>query len=246
MLPALFIYQFGSYLTTHSTVSILSRQRLSLAMEFSDGVITGLLIALAAFDPIITLALGAAFLVTIVGAMKATAPLDLFGLFIGALMGFWLLPVAVAVSPQMQLLVTCISFSYCLFNVNMARQTHFLLAEQHDSVLRQNDWLTLRTYRLSKYLSPALRKAILTGKDVKAGTQEKTITVFFSDMEGFTKLAEELDSEQLTGLLNTYLTEMSEIAFRFGGTVDKVIGDSIMVFFGDPESRGVRADAPTR
>ena len=112
VLPALFIYQFGSYLTTHSTVSTLSRQRLSLAMEFSDGVITGLLIALAAFDPIITLALGAAFLVTIVGAMKATAPLDLFGLFIGALMGFWLLPVAVAVSPQMQLLVTCISFSY--------------------------------------------------------------------------------------------------------------------------------------
>ena len=69
------------------------------------------------------------------------------------------------------------------------------------------------------------------------------MTVFFSDMEGFTKLAEELDPEQLTSLLNTYLTEMSEIAFRFGGTVDKVIGDAIMVFFGDPESRGVRADA---
>jgi len=56
-------------------------------------------------------------------------------------------------------------------------------------------------------------------------------------------LAEELNPEQLTALLNTYLTEMSEIAFRFGGTVDKVIGDSIMVFFGDPESRGVRSDA---
>ncbi|MDA9347878.1 hypothetical protein N9Q87_01160 [Porticoccaceae bacterium] len=58
VLPALFIYQFGSYLTTHSTLSTLNRQRLSLAMEFSDGLITGLLIALAAFDPIITLALG--------------------------------------------------------------------------------------------------------------------------------------------------------------------------------------------
>ena len=64
-------------------------------------------------------------------------------------------------------------------------------------------------------------------------------------MAGFTKLAEELDPEQLTSLLNTYLTEMSEIAFRFGGTIDKVIGDSIMVFFGDPESRGVRSDAVT-
>jgi class 3 adenylate cyclase len=242
-LPALFIYQFGSYLTTSSQLSNINRQRLTLGIEFSDGLITGLLIALAAFDPIITLALGAAFLVTIVGAMKATAPLDLFGVFLGALLGYWLLPFALAVSPQMQLLVICVSFSYCLFNVNMARQTHSLLTEQHESVLRQNDWLTLRTFHLSKYLSPALRKAILTGKDVKAGTQEKTLTVFFSDMEGFTKLAEELDPEQLTSLLNTYLTEMSEIAFRFGGTVDKVIGDAIMVFFGDPESRGVRADA---
>ena len=55
--------------------------------------------------------------------------------------------------------------------------------------------------------------------------------MFFSDMEGFTKLAEELDPEQLTSLLNTYLTEMSEIAFRFGGTVDKVIGDSPLWYF---------------
>ena len=74
LLPALFIYQFASYLTTHSALSTLNRQRLSLAMEFNDGVITGLLIALTAFEPIITLALGAAFLVTIVGAMKPTAP----------------------------------------------------------------------------------------------------------------------------------------------------------------------------
>ena len=58
-------------------------------------------------------------------------------------------------------------------------------------------------------------------------------------MEGFTKLAEKLDPEQLTSLLNTYLIVMSEIAFRFGGTIDTVIGDSIMVFFGEPDSRGV-------
>ena len=127
----------------------------------------------------------------------------------------------------------------------MARHTQTLLAEQYEAVLRQNEWLTLRTFRLSKYLSPALRKAILTGKDVRAETQEKALSIFFSDMAGFTSLAEELDPEQLTSLLNTYLTEMSEIAFRFGGTIDKVIGDSIMVFFGDPESRGVRADAIT-
>ena len=243
ILPALFLYQFGSYFTVSTALALGHRQRLSLLMEFSDGLIAGLLIALVDFDPAVTMALGAAFLITIVGAMKATAPLDLIGLFLGASLGYWLLPISIAPSASVQLLVFGISFAYCLLNTNMARHTHFLLAEQHESVLRQNDWLTLRTFHLSKYLSPALRKAILTGKDVKAGTQEKTLTVFFSDMEGFTRLAEELDPEQLTSLLNTYLTEMSEIAFRFGGTIDKVIGDSIMVLFGDPESRGVRSDA---
>jgi len=248
VIPFLFIYQFGSYLTSgyltkSRLISKSKKQALSICMEFSDGLIAGTLMALTGFDPVITLALGATFLITVVGSMKLTAPLDITGILAGALLGYWLLPITIDPSAGIQLMILVISFAYCLLNTNMARHTHFLLAAQHESVMRQNDWLTLRTFHLSKYLSPALRKAILTGKDVKAGTQEKTLTVFFSDMEGFTKLAENLDPEQLTALLNTYLTEMSEIAFRFGGTVDKVIGDSIMVFFGDPESRGVRSDA---
>ena len=243
VIPFLFIYQFGSYLTNSQLISKGKKQILAICMEFIDGLIAGVLIALVSFDPIITLALGATFLITIVGSMKPTAPLDLTGTLLGALAGYWLLPITIDPSSAVQLMILLITFTYCLLNINMARHTHFLLADQHESVMRQNDWLTLRTFHLSKYLSPALRKAILTGKDVKAGTQEKTLTVFFSDMEGFTKLAEDLDPEQLTALLNTYLTEMSEIAFRFGGTIDKVIGDSIMVFFGDPESRGVRSDA---
>jgi adenylate cyclase len=243
VLPFLFIYQFGSYLNSSRLMSKNKQQILAISMEFIDGLIAGVLIALVGFDPVITLALGATFLITVIGSMKATAPVDTTGLFSGALGGYWLMPINIDPSTAVQLMILLISFAYCLIYSNMARHTHYLLANQHESVLRQNDWLTLRTFRLSKYLSPALRKAILTGKDVKAGTQEKTLTVFFSDMEGFTKLAENLDPEQLTALLNTYLTEMSEIAFRFGGTIDKVIGDSIMVFFGDPESRGVRSDA---
>tara|TARA_B110000503_G_scaffold142027_1_gene237462 strand:+ start:1224 stop:2480 length:1257 start_codon:yes stop_codon:yes gene_type:complete len=243
VLSGVFIYQFGSYFTLKKSVPLSQREKVSVVMEFSDGLLTGLLVSFVAFDSIVTLSLGAIFLVTIVGSMKSTAPLDIGGALIGAGLGFWWLPATVVPSSTVQLIILLVAFSYCLLNTNIARDTHFLLADQHDSVLRQNDWLTLRTFRLCKYLSPALRKAILTGKDVKAGTQEKTLTVFFSDMEGFTKLAEELDPEQLTKLLNTYLTEMSEIAFRFGGTVDKVIGDAVMVFFGDPESRGVRSDA---
>jgi class 3 adenylate cyclase len=245
VLPALFIYQFSSYFTANDSIPLRRRQRLAVIMELIDGLITGCLMAFVGFDPIVVLGLGLAFLVTIVGSLKPTSPLDLFGLFTGAGLTYWLSPVAIVPGIGTQLFILIVAAGYALLQTNMARHTHFLLADQHDSVLRQNEWLTLRTFRLSKYLSPALRKAILTGKDVRAETQEKTLTIFFSDMEGFTKLAEELDPEQLTDLLNTYLTEMSEIAFRFGGTIDKVIGDSIMVFFGDPESRGIKSDAIT-
>ena len=243
LLPALFIYQFSCYFRSMASPNKQVRQRLALLLEFVDGVLTGVLLAFVGFDPLLTIALGLGFLMTVISPLKATAPLDLFGLFAGALLTYWLLPISVSPGLQAQLLILLLVAGYCLLLANMARNTHSMLAEQNDSVLMQNEWLTLRTFRLSKYLSPPLRKAILTGKDVRAETQEKALTIFFSDMEGFTQLAEKLDPEQLTSLLNSYLTVMSEIAFRFGGTVDKVIGDSIMVFFGDPESRGVRSDA---
>ena len=67
--------------------------------------------------------------------------------------------------------------------------------------------------------------------------------MFFSDIVGFTELADQLESEELTTLLNEYLTEMSLIALDHGATIDKFVGDSVMVFFGDPETRGVRQDA---
>ena len=86
--------------------------------------------------------------------------------------------------------------------------------------------------------------SIFSGElDVKIQTQRKPLTVFFCDLQGFTQLTERLEPEILTELLTQYLTEMSKIAIRWGGTIDKFIGDAILVFFGDPESRGNREDA---
>ncbi|MCY1303864.1 TOMM system kinase/cyclase fusion protein [compost metagenome] len=67
--------------------------------------------------------------------------------------------------------------------------------------------------------------------------------MFFSDIKGFTELSEELEAEQLTDLLNNYLNDMSKIALKYGGTIDKFVGDSVMVFFGDPSSQGAKKDA---
>ena len=98
--------------------------------------------------------------------------------------------------------------------------------------------------KLSKYFSPQVYNSLFTGElDVKVQTQRKLLTIFFSDLEGFTELTERLEPEVLTELLTHYLTEMSKIALRWGGTIDKYIGDAIMIFYGDPISKGEKADA---
>ncbi|MFB8828311.1 adenylate/guanylate cyclase domain-containing protein [Azotobacter sp. CWF10] len=97
---------------------------------------------------------------------------------------------------------------------------------------------------LAKYLSPQVWESIFTGrKSVRLETQRKKLTVFFSDIKGFTELSEELEAEALTDLLNNYLNEMSKIALKYGGTIDKFVGDSVMVFFGDPTTEGAKNDA---
>jgi class 3 adenylate cyclase len=100
------------------------------------------------------------------------------------------------------------------------------------------------SHKLSKYLSPQVWQSIFTGeRDVRLETQRKKLAVFFSDIKGFTELSEEMEPEALTELLNHYFNEMSEVALKYGGTIDKFVGDSIMIFFGDPTSRGQKEDA---
>ncbi len=98
--------------------------------------------------------------------------------------------------------------------------------------------------QLAKYLSPQVYESIFTGKqEVKISSRRKKLTVFFSDIAGFTETTDRLESEDLTRLLNHYLTEMSGIAVSYGATIDKYVGDAIVIFFGDPETRGVKEDA---
>jgi len=98
--------------------------------------------------------------------------------------------------------------------------------------------------KLSRYLSPQVYEMIFSGeRDADLTTERKKLTVFFSDIKDFTATTEDLQPEDLTFLLNDYLTKMSEIALKHGGTIDKYIGDAIVIFFGDPVSRGIQDDA---
>jgi class 3 adenylate cyclase len=107
-----------------------------------------------------------------------------------------------------------------------------------------NDFLAAISMKISHYLSPQIYKSIFSGEmDVALNTQRKKLTIFFSDIKDFTELTESLQPEALTELINEYFTAMSTIAIRHGGTIDKFIGDAILVFFGDPETKGTAEDA---
>ena len=111
-------------------------------------------------------------------------------------------------------------------------------------IAQKNKELEALSAKLSKYLSPQIYNSIFTGaQSVEIASSRKKLTIFFSDVVNFTETTDKLESEELTNLLNHYLTEMSKIALRFGATIDKYVGDAIMAFFGDPESKGVKEDA---
>jgi class 3 adenylate cyclase len=111
-------------------------------------------------------------------------------------------------------------------------------------VAEKNRMLESLSNQLSKYLSPQVYASIFSGEQsVEIASKRKKLTVFFSDIADFTGTTDSLESEELTNLLNHYLTEMSKIALDFGATIDKYVGDAIIAFFGDPETRGVKEDA---
>lgn len=117
------------------------------------------------------------------------------------------------------------------------------LARLHYDLKLQQAESRQMAHKVSKYISPQIWESIFSGqKEVKLETQRKKLVIFFSDIKGFTSLSEQLESEALTELLNNYLTEMTRIALKYGGTIDKYIGDAMMVFFGDPTTQGAKKD----
>ena len=98
--------------------------------------------------------------------------------------------------------------------------------------------------KLSRYLAPQVYQSLFDGsQQAEIHTERKKLTVFFSDIKDFTSSTAKWQPEDITRLLNNYFSEMTRIAAEYGGTVDKFIGDAMVIFFGDPHSRGVREDA---
>lgn len=98
------------------------------------------------------------------------------------------------------------------------------------------------------YLSPEVIERILADPSrLRLGGERRELSIYFSDLQGFTGISERMASEDLTGLLNDYLSEMTDIILAQGGTLDKYEGDAIIAFWNAPldqpdhAARAVRA-----
>ncbi len=88
---------------------------------------------------------------------------------------------------------------------------------------------------IARYVPAEVARGILAGEPDVDGHHRRRLTVFFSDLVGFSDVAEELEPEDLALVLNEYFTEMTAIARRHAGTVDELQGDALLILFGAPD-----------
>lgn len=200
-----------------------------------DNLITGDFIrkpptwAVAAW--VFLLCLGAAFAGSLFQAVRHSVvvfafllPLPILGGFLTYPLGYWW-PVMVA---EVGVLLVLLGVVF----LNLA-----LVGEQKRFIKKA----------FNHYLSPVVIERILEDPDqLRLGGERRELTIFFSDLAGFTSLSEGLDPQELTHLLNDYLSEMSEFILKAGGTLDKYEGDAIIAFWNAPLSQPDHALAACR
>ena len=88
----------------------------------------------------------------------------------------------------------------------------------------------------SRYVSPQVVQRLTSGRlSLALGGEKRTVTYVFTDLEGFTTLSEQLTADQVAAILNRYLDRMCDLFVSHGATIDKLIGDAVVGFFGAPE-----------
>jgi adenylate cyclase len=161
---------------------------------------------------------------SIVVAFASLGTLSIVAGFIAYHQGLWL-PVAPLISAALLAMVAAVIVNYAV----EGRQKRFIKGA------------------FKQYLSPIVIEKLMENPDqLKLGGEEKVLTIFFSDVQGFTSISEKLSPTQLTGLLNEYLTAMTDIIYQTGGTIDKYEGDAIIAFWNAPLEQADHAEQAVR
>ncbi len=195
--------------------------------------------------PTLMVILTLCFSAMILGGLRQMALVLSGSLISMAVVGLALQPAITSGTPDLVAVVSVFFTTlYICITAYFVHQQGLRLAQARSEIKREQEKAARLARNLAKYLSPQVWEMIFSGKkSVRLETQRKKLSVFFSDIKGFTELSEELEAEALTDLLNNYLNDMSKIALKYGGTIDKFVGDSVMVFFGDPSTQGAKKDA---
>ncbi len=240
----LLIYTYSTFYfsrknTDHNTTS------LHLWLSYADAAIVGVVLNFTDFSllPCIMLLTMVQFNALLSGGLRRWLE-DNVAVAVGILVSLiihkpqWVFNGRIEISAASLIGIITYFLAYALY---MHQRFHSLDIRNKQLVSEQK-WHKIRAYKLSNYLAPAVWQAINQGHDEKLLAERKKITIFFSDIKDFSELSEEMEAEALTELLNHYLTEMSKIVVEHGGTIDKFMGDGLMVLFGDSDSDGVKTD----
>lgn len=129
-------------------------------------------------------------------------------------------------------LIVCVFFAFH-FRRFAAHKEH--LKDSLTSLREKDRLITLLNQRLAKYVTTSVVDELAKEENLAIlSHQRRKITVFFSDIQGFSVISDALEAEELAQLLNEYFGEMIHIVLQFGGTLDKLMGDGMMVVFGAP------------
>ncbi|NLM16138.1 MAG: CHASE2 domain-containing protein [Candidatus Riflebacteria bacterium] len=165
------------------------------------------------------------------------------GLFLAVLLSYC--PPVYAVFPMFAAIAAVFYSSYYSFHhlhqpLHIAHILVAMLAVWAATLIRHYVWQRRKTASVknmfSKFVSADVVKYMVEHPDlVKPGGEKAELTIFFSDLAGFTTISEKMQPEALVELLNEYLAAMTDILFKYGGTLDKFIGDAVMAFWNYPK-----------
>ncbi len=137
-------------------------------------------------------------------------------------------------------LVTAAGLSFLVLQRRQSR----LISGMNKELSEANSFLAAVSMKIAKYIPPHVYKSVFSGMGNAAmSTERKKLSIFYSDIEDLASALDALPPEDVTELINGYLSAMAAVAEEYGGVLDKFVGEAVLVFFGAPQSRGALEDA---